>query len=260
MSKFLDFLSRIREGGSAPLGFGAVRAEKLPGMALVGLVSRDHAKGAGVALEVGADAVIIAGADGSDGLKKLAGSLTARPWGARVSALGEGEAQIYEDGGSDLLVFNLEGTAASALASQEIARILCVDPGIEEHRLRAVASLPVDAFLLPMTGTSASWTLQDLATVGAISRRVDKYTLVEVSQPPGKKDLEALRDIGVNGLVLDVGSVSVEKLKELRAALLEMPRPRSGRRERSRAILPGSVYAVAAAAPGREDEEEEEDD
>jgi hypothetical protein len=259
MSKLLDFLSRIREGASTPLGFGAARAEKLPGMALVGLISGDHAKGIVVASEVAADAVVIAGADGPDGLGKLAEPVSAKPWGARVSSLGEGEAQAYEDGGSDLLVFNLEGTAASALSSEEIARVLCVGPDMDERQLRAVVSLPVDAFLLPMTQVSGAWTLQDLATVGAISRRVDKYTLVEVSQPPGKKDLEALRDIGVNGLMIDVGSVSAKDLKDLKTALLEMPRPRSGRRERSRAILPGSVYS-SGPAPRREDEEEEEDD
>jgi hypothetical protein len=259
MSKFLDFMSRIREGASTPLGFGAARAEKLPGMALVGLVSGDHASGVSTAAEAGADAVIIAGADGPDGARSSVSSLGSKPWGARVQSLKSGEAQAYEDGGADVLVFNLEGTSASALTSQEIARVLCVDPHIEEHRLRAVSSLPVDAFLLPMTATGAAWTLEDLATVGSISRRVDKYTLVEVSEPPDKKDLEALRDIGVNGLVVDVGSVGAAALKDLRTALLEMPRPRSGRRERSRAILPGSVYA-AAPTPRRDDEEEEEDD
>jgi hypothetical protein len=259
MSKFLDFLSRIREGVSAPLGFGATRAERLPGMVLVALVSSDHAKGIGVAANVPADAVMMAGVAGPDAVKKLAEPLLGKPWGARVASLAEGEAQNYEDSGSDLLVFNLEGTAASALTSEEIARILCVDPGMEENQLRAVASLPVDAFLLSMTGTAASWTLQDLATVGAISRRVDKYILVEVSQPPGKKDLTAMRDIGINGLVLDVGSVGVDKLKELRTALLEIPRARSNRRERSRAILPGSVYS-SAPAPSREDEEDDDDE
>ena len=51
-----------------------------------------------------------------------------------------------------------------------------------------------------MTQVSGPWTLKDLATLGSISRRVDKYVLVEVSQPPGKKDLEALRDMGGPGL------------------------------------------------------------
>jgi hypothetical protein len=109
-----------------------------------------------------------------------------------------------------------------------------------------------------MTGVSGPWTLKDLATVGAISRRVDKYTLVEVSQPPGEKDLEALRDIGVIGLVVDVGAVASSSLSQLKTALLEMPRPRSNRRERSRAILPGSVFAPGPApAPRREEEEDE---
>lgn len=258
MSKFLEFLSRIREGGSSPLGFGAARAERLPGMALVGLVSNDHAKGMGAAAEVPADAVMVSGAEGPEGLQKMAEASLTKPWGARVASLGDADAEAYEQRGADLLVFNLEGTAASALVSEEMARILCVDPGIDENQLRAVASLPVDAFLLPLPNVSAGWTLADLATVGAISRRVDKYTLVEVPQPPGKKDLEALRDIGVNGLVLDVGAVGAEKLKELKAALLGMPRPRSNRRERSRAILPGSVYA-APQEPQREDEEEDDE-
>lgn len=215
------------------MGFGAARAERLPGMALVGLVSSNHARGIGVAADAATDAVIISGVDGAEAVKKLAEPLSPRPWGARVDSLSEGEARAHEDSGSDLLVFNLDGTAASALASEEIARVLCVEAGMDETQLRAIASLPVDAFLVPMTGASTSWTLRDLATVGAISRRVDKYILVEVSQAPGKKDLEALRDIGVNALVLDVGVAGADKLKELRTALMEMPRPRSNRDRKS---------------------------
>jgi hypothetical protein len=259
MSKFLDFLERIRDGAPAPMGFGAARAEKLPGMALVGLVSGDHATGVGVVSEVKLDAALLAGADGPEGLKKLTESLSSLPWGARVASLTQEEAQAYQDNGSDLLAFTLEGTSAAALACDEIARVLCLTPDIEEQELRAIASLPVDAFLLSMTGVSRSWTLKDLAMVGAISRRVDKYILLEVSQPPGEKDLEALRDIGVHGLAVDVGAVASSSLSQLKTALLEMPRPRSSRRERSRAILPGSVFdAGTALTPRREEEEEDE--
>ena len=65
MSKFLDVLERIRDGVSAPLGFGATRAEKLPGIALVGLVSGSHAKGIKVAADAAAGAVLVAGAKGA---------------------------------------------------------------------------------------------------------------------------------------------------------------------------------------------------
>lgn len=256
MSKFLDVLERIRDGESAPLGFAAARGQKLPGIALVGLVSESHSNGIELARDAAVDALIVSGAAGPEGIKKLTGSVKF-PWGAQVSSLGEEEAQAYQDQGSDLLVFNLEGTAASALASDNIARILCVETGIEESELRTIASLPVDAFLISMTGVSGPWTLRDLATLGFISRRVDKYILVEVSRPPGKKDLEALRDVGVSALVMDVGSAGAGELSALRAALLEMPRATSRSRRRSRAILPGSAFA---APPPSEPEPDDDDD
>ena len=53
MSKLLDLLDRIREGAPAPIGFGVTRPEKLPGMALIGLVSKDYAKGMAAVAEQG---------------------------------------------------------------------------------------------------------------------------------------------------------------------------------------------------------------
>ena len=259
MSKFLDVLERIRDGESAPLGFAAARAQKLPGIALVGLVSKGHAKGIKLAADVSVDALFVSGAAGPDGLKKLTGSVKI-PWGARVSSLAEEEAQAYQDNGSDLLVFNLDGTAASAVASDNIARILCVDTGIEESELRTIASLPVDAFFISMTSVSGPWTLRDLATLGFISRRVDKYILLEVSQPPGKRDLEALRDVGVSALVMDVSSAGAEGLSALRTALLEMPRPTSRSRRRNRAILPGSAFSLQQPSEPEPDDDDGDDD
>ncbi len=256
MSKFLDVLERIRDGVTAPLGFGAARAVKLPGIALVAQVSSDHAAGLEDA-GGSADAVLVSGAGGPDGLKELAGSLSL-PCGPRVSSLSEDDAQAYQSGGSDLLVFNLEGTTASALASEDIARILCVNTGLEEAELRSVAALPVDGLLISMTGVSGPWTLQDLAALGTVSRRVDKYILLEVSQAPGKKDLETLRDVGVNALVVDAAALGADGLGELKTALLDMPRPSSRNRSRSRPILPGSGY-VAPVAP-EPDEDDDDDD
>ena len=45
MSKFLDRLKQIKDGEQTALGFGVSRTRTLPGMALVVLVSSDHAKG-----------------------------------------------------------------------------------------------------------------------------------------------------------------------------------------------------------------------
>jgi len=259
MSKLLDLLDRIREGAPAPIGFGVTRPEKLPGMALIGLVSKDYAKGMAVVAEQGLDAAMVAGADGPEGVKQAGEGLKDKPWGARVTSLSQDEAQAYQDNGSDLLVFPLEGTAASALANEEIAHILCIEPNMEDRELRAVSSLPVDCFLLTLPQAGDSLTLSDLAAVGSVSRRSDKYILLEVSRLPNGKDLEALRDIGVHALVVDVGAVSAKSIKELKAALMEMPRQTFKRKGRTLAILPGSAFSPPSEPEPQEEEEEEEE-
>ncbi len=261
MSKFLDRLDQIGRGAPVPLGFGVARPEKVPGMALVGLITSDYSTGVSAVAELAPDAALVAGGPGQASVSELTQPLGSKlPWGVRATSLTQEEAQAYQESGCDLLAFPLEGTAVAAIASDEIARILCVDPDMEERELRAILALPVDMLLLSMSGHSGPWTLSELAAVGSVSRRAgDKYILVEVSQPPDDKELEALRDIGVHGLVVDVGHVTSEALAGLKKGLLKMPRQRPGRKVRRDAVLPGSAF-LPGEALGREDEEEEEED
>ena len=261
MSKFLDRLEQISRGAPAPLGFGVKRREKTPGMALVGLITGNYSSGVSAVSELAPDAALVAGGTGQASASELAKTLGSElPWGVRASSMTQEQAQGYQESGCDLLAFALEGTSVAAVATDEIARILCVATDLEERELRAIMALPVDMLLLSMSGHSGPWTLSELAAVGSVSRRAgDKYILVEVSQPPDDKELEALRDIGVHGLVVDVGQVTSEALARLKKGLLEMPRPLPGRRVRRDAILPGSAF-LPGEALDREDEEEEEDD
>ena len=259
MSKFLDRLEQISLGVSGPIGFGVSRAEKTPGMALVALVSSKHATGCRAVASLAPDAVLLGGITGPEAIKKLAAALTKVPWGVRSDQLTDESSQAYQESGCDLLAFSLEGTPVSAVSSDEIARVLCLDLDADERQLRSIDSLPVDVLLLSLTGQAAPWTLADLASIAAISRRVNKYVLVEVSAPPGKKDLEAIRKVGVDGLVLEVGAVSAKSLAELKESLLDMPRSRPGRRERATAIIPASVFP-SGQAPAPEDPDEDDDD
>jgi hypothetical protein len=259
MNKFLDLLDNIREGAPAPLGFGASRAPKLPGIALIGMVSNDHKKAVASAAKSSVDAVIIEGIDKLIDLKKIIKPLSNIPWGAKISGLGEGQAQALQDEGSDLVAFNVEGTVASNLVCDQIARILCLEIGMPEDDLRALASLPVDVFLIPMKQVSNPWSIQDLASLSVISRRVDKFILIEVSESPESKDLEALRDIGVNGIVVDMGLSGSSGYSDLKKQLIDMPRPKHSRRDRSRAILPVSAFTFASE-PQEQEQEEEDDD
>ena len=259
MSRFIERLERIAQGGTGGLGFGAARVEKTPGLALVGHISKNHAAGLAAVAELGLDAVLLSGIANPAALKKLQKSLPSLPWGVHLASLGEKDSQAYREQGCDLLAFSLEETTAAAVSTDEAARILYTDAGLEDRELRGIASLPLDVFVLRVPGLGDAWTLKDLASVAIVSRRVDKFVLVEVSKAPTAKDLEALRDAGVDGLVVDMESVGVEALAELKAAALNLPKQKPGRRGGFTAIVPSSVFP-SASAPEPEPDEEEEDD
>lgn len=260
MSRFLKRLEQISNAAPPPMGFGAARGQRTAGMALVELVSRDYSAGIAAVAELAPDAALLAGAVDGATMKQARQSLgEATPWGVRVGSLTDEDAKAYGEGGCDLLAFPLQNTALGAVASDSIARILVLDADIELELLRALDALPLDALLLPMTNITSAWTLGDLAAVTAVSRRVSKYILLEVSRPPGAAELVALRDAGVNGLVVDVASAPSGSLAGLKAALLDMPRRRPGKRERATALLPGSAFSNVEP-PSREEPEPDEDE
>ena len=262
MSKLLDLLERIRDGSPAPLGFGAARTETLPGMALVGRVPRPgrrRPRGLTRAAAAQLDAALVDDAAGPEYLQDLGGLLPDVAWGPRTPALTPEEAPACRQAGADLMAFTLAGAAAALAGQDDLARLLSLSPDLADRELRAVAALPVDAFILDLKEVTGPWTLADLVRVGSISRRVDKYVLVEVSLPPVAADLEALRDTGVSGLVVDISNLSQTALAALKADLRAMPRPRPRRRERRAATLGGPAFAPAAP-PARDPEPEEGDD
>jgi len=251
-------MERITVAAPGGMGFGAARTEKTPAIALVGLVSGGYAKGLKTVSDLGLDAALLSGIDDAGGLKRIEKSLPSLPWGVKTSSLTESSAQEFRDSGCDILAFSLENTDASALVADDAARILYVDPDIEERELRTISALPVDVLILPMTGVSGPWRLAQIASVAAISRRVDKYILVEVSGTPSDKDLEALRNAGVDGLVLDVAAVGADALEKLKSAAMALPKQRPSGRGRS-AIVPSSVFP-SSSAPEPEEEDDDDDD
>ena len=253
-SKFLERLDEIREGAPPRLGFGASRAPKLPGLALV--VSTGGGKeGASAAAGLGPDAVIVAGSPAGQA-NEVGDAASGATWGVRTDGLTAADAASWREAGAGLLVFSLAGTALGAVTAKDAARVLAVDTSSSPEELRDINPLPVDAVLVSLPGDPAAWTLQDLAGLARVSGRVGKHLLVEVSGAPDGETLEALRSSGVAGLVIDL-SAGEEAIKGLKESLLNMPRPGADSRSRSNAILPGSVYADRRPVPAEPDPDDD---
>ena len=267
-SKFLERLDEIREGQPARLGFGAARAQRTPGMALVIDVGDWMAADMESVAALSPDAIIVRGV-ASDGVSPVAlgpadaeaiGGLVADGvnWGPIAgTGLSAADTDLWRKYGADLIVFSMGGTALDAVTSRDAARILLLPGAASPEYLRDIAPLPVDAVLLTLPGNPAQWTLQDLAGVARVSGRVGKHVLARVFDAPVSGALESLRDAGVIGLVVD-HSLGAEAITKLQADLLDLPKPGARRRSRPSAILPGSVYAPRRPAPA--DDPDDDDD
>ena len=260
MSKFLDTLEKIIINAPAPLGFGVRREQRPPGMALIVQISSDYASACAGLSNLTPQALLLSGIDDLPALKKISPGLPSIPWGISAGTVTEAAVNGYKEAGCDILAFGLAETPVSAINSDDIARVLCLDPSADERELRAINPLPVDVVLIDVTSQSGTWTLGDLTNITAVSSRVNKYILVSISEPPGAKDLEVLRDAGVHGLVVDAGSASMESLAKLKSDLQEMPRPQPGRKGRNAAVLPSSVFEVdRSPAPAPEDPDDDDE-
>ncbi len=259
MSKFIDRLEEIIEGAPARMGFGPARSEKTPGLALIIQVSSSYKTGAATATGVSPDGIIISGLRGPAQAAELKDAVSDTIWGIRTDSLSTEDAKAYEKEGSGVLAFQLEGTSMGAVASEDSAKVLCIETDTDIEDLRDINALPVDAVLFPLSGASSSWTLDDLAKVARISGRLGKFLLAEITEPPTAEDLKVLRTAGINGLVLDV-SAGKEVLESLKKSLMDMPKPGSEKSAgRSNAILPGVAYSSqreeAAPDPDEDDDE-----
>ncbi len=262
MSRFLDRLERINRGVATSMGFGSsARAEKLPAMALLGMLSGGDksAQGASNLASIGADGALIEGVGIDEVLKELAKALDKVPWGIRVEGLNGERASSFRERGCDFLAFGPENTLIAALEDENTAYLICVQPDMDERHLRAIEDLPIDAVLLSLKSAEPPLTLQHLITIGSVRGAFSKYLLLEVGGVLTSKELEGLRDIGVDGLVVDATSLSAEELEALKGRLLALPRRQRSRGGKSSAVLPRTVYSPPSS-PSREEEEEEEED
>jgi hypothetical protein len=261
MSELISRLEKIAKGSPTPMGFGAAaRAEKVPCMAVVGLLRANHLKKADLAVKVKLDAVLLEG----DGLEKdlanISGALKSVPWGVAAEELDGKTAKALIEKGCDFFVVSPEKTQIEAMKEEKSAYLFPVPPDADDRFLRGVEALPVDAVILSLDSGDSPLTLQNFISIGAIRSMLDKYVFLKVATAPTSKELETLRDAGVDALVMDVEKSSEKALTELKERLLDLPKPRKGRSERLNPLLPRLSQKTSASTRRTEPDEDDDDE
>ena len=241
MSKLVSRIEKISRGSPAPIGFGAsARADRTPAMALIGVISGNSTEDAKCLADLDADGALIADANSTEEFSSLAEALGSTPWGAKVDDLNGETADGLILQGCDFFLVDADSVTVEAAKDERAAFILSLPDGASDGFLRAIEDLPVTAAFTSLAA-DGPLTLQRLIDVGSLRTMFDKYLIVQVSPGLSDKELEGLRDMGVDALVVDVATASEDSLKAMKESLLKLPRQRKPRSEKAGAVLPSGL-------------------
>ena len=252
MSKFIDKLAQISQGGPQPMGFGAGQsASPQPKMLLVAsLAEVDPGKSADYV--AGADAALLPlslSPSGAERLKKASQASADIPWGGWLRGVGAKEVKQTKKIDCDFVVFPAADTVLAIAGNSEVGRILEVEASLGEDLLHTIDDLPVDAVLIAgEEKEDYSLTWQHLMLFRRFADAVTKPLLVSVPSVVTADELQTLYEAGVSGVLVKVG---VGGLKGLREVVDKLVFPSQGKRRKGRALLPH------ASAEMDEDFEEE---
>ena len=241
MSKLSDAIRRSGRTAPSPLGFAsrtASAAAASPTVLCIVRLSANEANKAEEAAKKGADAVIIEGADAGkvkDFAKKAPGLIL----GVRPHKTEREQITSLREAGADFVVLDAESAMADALLEENIGFILLVRSDAEDTRLRLLSDLNLDALVPPPP--DGSLTIERLLELRRFSALGRAPLLVEISGDAEAASVQALRESGVAGFIIDASSLG--KLDKLRSAIAALP-PR-GRKpdERREAMIPAPSMA-----------------
>jgi hypothetical protein len=88
---------------------------------------------------------------------------------------------------------------------------------------------------------------------------LDKYLLLRGPVSVTAGELMVLKEIGVDGLVVDVSECPKKTLQQLKENLISIPKSRKPTYSKAESSLPGSAYRLSQA-PSFDDEEDDDDE
>lgn len=260
MSRFIDKLNRLSRAEYQPIGFRVAQQASLkPKIQLVASLAQDNVEHLADYV-AGADAGLLRISKPSSGaktLQKVSQALSDIPWGGWLQGGSPREMERMRKVSCDFVVFPATTTPLAILQNSEVGKILEVEASLSEGLLRAANELTIDAVFIANTqGEGYFLTWQHLMLFRRFADLLTKPLLVSVPSNVTAGELQALWEVGINGVVIEVKiGQPQDRLKELRLVIDKLTFPSLRKREKVEPLLPhiGGETNIATA----EEEEEE---
>lgn len=236
MSKLIENLDKVGTITPSPMGFGTSRdTKKSPPLMLLGL---SQLKSRRVAAKLPLDSLIFT----TDVINKstVQNFLTLSndvPWGIWINEFEPESLEVLENEAVDYLVFSDITAPATILASDNLGRIIATPPDFPEELAHGLNEIPIDAIILTGIEDTSPISVKDLLRIRSFRDIVDKPILILRSVTLTKQELEILRDIGIQGIIVDCKWMDPQLTITLRDEI-DTLLPRKTRNIGSKALLP----------------------
>lgn len=225
MSRLIKRLRQVSESVAPSLGFKTASTSPTRLMLLIAALPKGDTGHTSEIAEAAVDAILVHSQDLKGELQTLqnmAGSIGDIPWGVWPEAMsGEGIKELGDMKG-DFLTF-AASKAPAALLGEEIGKVIKMSPPLDDGLIRTIEQLPIDAVLLDLRGEGKSITVAHLLDCQRLAGSMRKPIMIAIEQGLDDKEIQALWEAGVNGVVVEVEEKSQSELVKLRQAIESLP-------------------------------------
>jgi len=173
-------------------------------------------------------------------------------WGVSLERYTTKSMKSLCDAGCDFIVLANFKVKLDLLNNDDIGRFFQIPPSFSTDQAHSIVDLPIDMVLLsdPLVPPI---TLQQVLDISTTRGEIGKPALLILNGLPSEWEIECLRDIGIDGLILDVRQSKPDAFASLKRRILDLPR----RRSRSERTVPTVPSMDQPHASEYEEEEEE---
>ena len=224
MSKLLDRLEEVTKGPIRALGFGQrPDLEQRATMVLVSWASAVNKQGFSKIVSL-SDAIIV----NENGLAKAKRETKSKKpekyiFGIAFETDNGDQINVVKKKGGDFFVVHLDRTSVNSMGDGEISRALVISADLDEALMRGLEDLPIDILILKCPNSEGPLSLTDLLQISNVRLAMSRYMLIEWNSPLKPRELEQLRDLGVDGILTDFEKTGIGTIEKLRENIDSLP-------------------------------------
>lgn len=241
MSKLIELIRKLGEQSQQPLGFGALasKPETSPSMALIGTSAAASVSGSLDAIEDDVVDAVILNSDDVDWIKEW-DSGENMIWGVGPGSLKDEDVETLVRSGCDFFVIDPVTAPAAIVSQPDAATIVTLAEPADRETSSALRELGVNGSLSRPPEGMTEIAYRDIVAIRRMGASVGGATLVEAPAEVSTAGLAALRDAGVDAIVVPLSES--DRVSDLAEKIRELPPPK--RRSRSgetrfQALAPG---------------------